>query len=76
MAGGNAETNAAILRAVLLGEEGPRRDAVLMNAAAALFVSGVALDLGDGMARAASSIDSGAARRALERLAAISREDA
>ncbi len=76
MAGGNAETNAAILRSILDGEEGPRRDAVLMNAAAALLVSGVALDLGDGMARAAASIDSGAACRALERLAAISREAA
>lgn len=76
MAGGDAETNAAILRAILDGEEGPRRDAVLMNAAAALLVSGVALDLGDGMARAAASIDSGAARRALERLAAISQEAA
>jgi anthranilate phosphoribosyltransferase len=76
MAGGNAETNAAILRAVLDGEEGPRRDAVLMNAAAALFVSGVALDLGDGLARAAASIDSGAARRALETLVAISQEAA
>ena len=76
MAGGDAETNAGILRAVLDGEEGPRRDAVLMNAAAALVVSGVALDLGDGMARAAASIDSGAARRALQRLAAISQEGA
>lgn len=76
MAGGNAETNAGILRSILDGEEGPRRDAVLMNAAAALLVSGVALDLGDGMARAAASIDSGAARRALERLAAISQEAA
>ena len=76
MAGGDAATNAAILRAVLDGEEGPRRDAILMNAAAALLVSGVALDLGDGMARAADSIDSGAARRALEALAAISREAA
>ena len=76
MAGGDAETNAGILRSVLDGEAGPRRDAILMNAAAALFVSGVALDLGDGLARAAVSIDSGAARRALERLAAISQEAA
>ena len=45
-----------------------------MNAAAALVVSGVALDLGDGLCRAAQSIDSGAARRALEALAAISQE--
>jgi anthranilate phosphoribosyltransferase len=47
-----------------------------MNAAAALVVSGVALDLGDGMARAAASIDSGAARRALDALVAISQEAA
>ena len=76
MAGGNAETNAGILRAVLEGEKGPRRDAILMNAAAALLVSGVALDLGDGMARAAASIDSGAAQRALAALATISQEAA
>jgi anthranilate phosphoribosyltransferase len=74
MAGGDAETNAVILRAVLSGEIGPRRDAVLMNAAAALVVSGVALDLGDGVSRAAVSIDSGAALRALEALAVISQE--
>lgn len=76
MAGGDAETNAVILRAVLDGEKGPRRDAILMNAAAALLVSGVALDLGDGLARAAASIDSGAARRALAALAKISQEAA
>jgi anthranilate phosphoribosyltransferase len=76
MAGGDAGTNAEILRALLDGEEGPRRDAILMNAAAALVVSGTALDLGDGMVRAAASIDSGAARRSLESLAAISQEAA
>lgn len=76
MAGGDAATNAGILRSILDGEEGPRRDTVLMNAAAALVVSGVALDLGDGMARATTSIDSGAARRALDALVAISQEGA
>ena len=76
MAGGDAATNAAILRSILDGEEGSRRDAVLMNAAAALLVAGVALDLGDGMSRAAASVDSGAARRSLDALVAISREAA
>jgi len=42
LAGGDAETNAAIARAVLAGEPGPRRTAVLVNAGAALCVAGLA----------------------------------
>ncbi len=53
--------NAAIANAVLKGERGPRRDIVLMNAAAALVASGKAESLLDGMRRAAESVDSGAA---------------
>jgi len=67
LVGGDAETNARIAREVLDGEGGPARDIVLLNAAAALTVAGVATDLVDGVARAADSVDSGAARRVLER---------
>jgi len=68
--GGDARENAAIARAVLGGERGPRRDLVLVNAAAALWVAGAASDLREGLALAAQSLDSGAAR---ERLAALVR---
>ena len=67
LVGGDAQTNARIAREVLGGEGGPARDIVLLNAAAALTVAGVATDLVDGVARAADSVDSGAARRVLER---------
>jgi len=66
--GGTAEENAAVLRAVLEGESGPRRDVVLLNAAAALVAGGVTPGLGKGIALAAESIDSGAARARLEAL--------
>ncbi|MDI6713374.1 MAG: anthranilate phosphoribosyltransferase [Anaerosomatales bacterium] len=70
--GGDAAENAAILRRVLEGEPGPRRDVVLLNAAAALMAAGVASDLADGVERARASIDSGKAAEALERLIAVS----
>jgi anthranilate phosphoribosyltransferase len=67
--GGDTEANAAIVRAVLAGE---RRDEaralVIMNAAAALLIGEVAVDLRDGARRAAEAIDSGAALSKLERL--------
>jgi anthranilate phosphoribosyltransferase len=66
--GGDAATNAAIARDILSGAPGPKRDAVLLNAAAALVVSGRALDLRDGMAKAGAVIDDGRAVRLLERL--------
>jgi anthranilate phosphoribosyltransferase len=53
---------------VLEGEEGPRRDLVLLNAAAAIYVGGLASDLSEGVAKAAAAIDSGAAGNVLERL--------
>jgi anthranilate phosphoribosyltransferase len=70
--GGNAQFNAAAIRAVLAGEPGPFRDIVLLNSAAALIVGGKASNLREGVALAARSIDSGAANRALERLIAVS----
>ncbi|HEU5064186.1 MAG TPA: anthranilate phosphoribosyltransferase [Solirubrobacterales bacterium] len=70
VAGGTPEENAAISRRVLAGEPGPHRDLVLLNAAAALYVGGLAPDLEQGVARAAEAIDSGAAANVLERLIA------
>jgi len=69
-----AEAYAEAARSVLGGEGGPRRDAVLANAAAALYVAGTSADWAEGLARAAEAIDSGAAAAALERLVALSHE--
>jgi anthranilate phosphoribosyltransferase len=68
ISGGSADENAAAVRAILGGESGPRRDIVVLNAAAGLVAAGHANDMSSGMARAAESIDSGAAATALERL--------
>lgn len=66
--GGDAKENARILRAIFEGEAGPRRDIVLLNAAAALMVAGLASDFRAGTERAANAIDSGAVRRTLAAL--------
>lgn len=66
--GGDAGSNARIIEGVLDGRQGAPRDAVLLNAAAALAAAGEARDLREGCRRAAESIDSGAARSLLERL--------
>jgi anthranilate phosphoribosyltransferase len=58
LSGGDAQLNSAIALSVLGGEPGPARDVVLLNAGAALFVSGVASDIADGVACAADAIDS------------------
>jgi anthranilate phosphoribosyltransferase len=71
--GGDREENARIIRAILDGEPGPKRDMVLVNAAAALVAGGRARDFKEGVALAAQSIDSGAARGKLEALIALSR---
>jgi anthranilate phosphoribosyltransferase len=70
--GGDAEVNAKALMAVLKGESGAYRDIAVLNAAAALVVSGRAGDLKDGVAMAARSIDTGAAEARLDRLIAVS----
>jgi anthranilate phosphoribosyltransferase len=71
--GGDPARNAAILRQVLAGaDRGPRRDVVLLNAAAALWVGGAAVDLEVGVVHAAHSIDSRAALRCLESLIGFS----
>jgi anthranilate phosphoribosyltransferase len=59
LAGGDAQLNAAIALSVLGGEPGPARDVTLLNAGAALYVSGRAADVAEGIAMAAESIDSG-----------------
>ena len=69
--GGDPAANAARMVVMLDGRPGPLRDVVLLNAAAGLIVAGHARDLRDGVAQAARSIDSGAAKRVLERLIAI-----
>ncbi|MHA7888174.1 anthranilate phosphoribosyltransferase [Roseicyclus sp.] len=69
--GGTPAENAAALRALLDGAEGAYRDAVLLNAAAALVVADKADDLKAGVEIARESLASGAAKRAVERLAAI-----
>jgi len=67
--GGNAEENAVIVRSVLSGATGPRRDIVLINAAFGLFAAGKTASLADGVRLAEEAIDSGRALQQLERLA-------
>jgi anthranilate phosphoribosyltransferase len=66
--GGSAAESAGIVRAVLAGNNGPARDVVLLNSGAALYVSGRAANIQDGLTLAAESIDSGKARQKLEQL--------
>ncbi len=68
LAGGDAATNARMIRSVLEGEPGPRRDFVCINASAALVAVGLAADFREGARMAAASIDSGAALGKLEAL--------
>jgi anthranilate phosphoribosyltransferase len=62
-----------VIRGVLDGERGAKLDIVLLNAAAALVVAGVAGSMGDGLVKARASVESGAARRGLETLVAVSK---
>jgi anthranilate phosphoribosyltransferase len=66
--GGSPDQSAGIVRGVLQGNPGPARDVVLLNSGAALYVSGSAGSVKDGMRLAAESIDSGRARGKLEQL--------
>ncbi len=72
LAGGTPEENAQITRDILAGKPGPRRDAVLMNAGAALYIGGKADSWAKGIKKAAELIDSGAASRTLEKLIEVS----
>ena len=69
IAGGDAQENAEIARAILAGEKGPKRDAVVINAGAALCAAGITGSPRDGAQRAATALDSGAAQAKLERWA-------
>lgn len=66
--GGSAEQSAVIVKGVLEGKPGPARNVVLLNGGAALYVSGSAATMPDGIWLAAESIDSGKARQKLEQL--------
>jgi anthranilate phosphoribosyltransferase len=71
LAGGDAATNAARVRAIFAGETGAGRDVVVLNTAAALLAGGIAASLQDGIARAQAAIDRGAASAKLAELAAF-----
>jgi anthranilate phosphoribosyltransferase len=68
LTGGDAGMNAAILRCVFAGERGPRRDVVLLNAAAVLVTAGLAKDVRAGVALAAEAMDAGAVMALVEAL--------
>ena len=70
--GGEPPENADITRAILAGENGPKRDIVLLNAAAALIAANKAENLREGVGQAASAIDSGKAARVLSHLVEVS----
>ena len=73
--GGDAHENARIIRKILGGEHGAPRDVVLLNAGAGLMIAGQAPSVQEGIARAATAIDSGAAAKTLDRLIAMSTEE-
>jgi anthranilate phosphoribosyltransferase len=66
--GGNATENAGIIREILEGQRGPKRDMVLLNAAAAFVAADLDMDFKEGIERARDSIDSGRAREKLDSL--------
>ena len=72
--GGDAARNAEVVTSVLAGQRGPARDIVILNAGAALLVAGTSASVTDGIARAASAIDSGAAAATLEAMVRGSRQ--
>ncbi len=74
--GGTPEVNTKALMALMNGEKGAYRDAVLLNAAAALIIADKVNNLKDGVAMAAASIDSGRALAAIQTLARVTSEAA
>lgn len=70
--GGTPAENAQITLAILKGEKGPKRDAVLMNAGAALYIGGKAASMAEGIGLAAEILDSGRALETLEKLIDVS----
>lgn len=76
LAGGDAKDNADILKAVLSGKKGPKRDIVLINAGAGLVAADAAMDIHQGIQAAAVAIDSGRAMEKLDTLIRFTRENA
>ncbi len=74
LVGGTPQENATITLAILNGERGPKRDAVLMNAGAALYVAGKSASLADGIKLSAEIIDSGKAKQKLDEFVQCSNE--
>ncbi|MDR0854066.1 MAG: anthranilate phosphoribosyltransferase [Clostridiales Family XIII bacterium] len=74
LVGGTPEENAKITRAILAGEKGPKRNAVVLNAAAAIHIAKPDVELGDAIKIAEEVIDSGEAERQLERFVRLSNE--
>lgn len=74
LAGGDGAANAKITEQILAGEKGPKRDIVLLNAGATLYVAGIAASIQDGIHLAEESIDSGKAKAVLEKLKELSNQ--
>ncbi|MFS8513355.1 MAG: anthranilate phosphoribosyltransferase [Planifilum fulgidum] len=74
VSGGDARTNARILREVFRGEKGPCRDVILVNAGAVLYVAGRTKSIAEGVRAAADVVDSGRAEKKLEEMIRYSRE--
>jgi anthranilate phosphoribosyltransferase len=72
LTGGSVEDNAAITRALLAGGNGPKRDVILLNAAAVLIAGSKASSFSDGLELAAEAIDNGSAQRKLHQLVEFS----
>ncbi|CAB1074714.1 Anthranilate phosphoribosyltransferase (EC [Olavius algarvensis Delta 1 endosymbiont] len=72
--GGDAAENANITRSILNGDQGPKRDMVLLNASAAFVAAGVCENINDGIRVAADAIDSGKARQKLDQLIEFTRQ--
>lgn len=75
LVGGNPEENAQIIKEILNGEKGPKRDAVILNAGAAIYVAKDGISLEDAMKLAAEMIDSGKAMKQLEEFVALTNEE-
>ena len=73
LTGGTAEENVTITKALLKGERGPKRDVILLNAAAVLIVGGKTSSFADGLGLVAEAIDNGSAQRKLHQLVEFSR---
>jgi anthranilate phosphoribosyltransferase len=74
--GGTADENAVLVREIFAGAQGPKREAILLNAAGAIAASGHAAGLKDGLGYAREALDSGAAAERLEQLVAFTKEPA